>query len=298
MPNGSFALLTRLIFLGLLAGCTASVRAPIVDLSAGSAPPPTVPIQAVEPVPELTRERIIRDAYIVKPGDTLYGIARATGASVASLTAWNQISDPTQLRVGQALTLHNPAVTTQAKPVAVTPKPIPPRPAEAVTPPKKAASQPTPVTVKADPKPNVDPKPNPSKSAPKSEPVRSVADAKSIRWDWPASGNVIQAFNATNKGIDIAGAPGDPVRAAADGKVMYSGNGVRGLGNLLIINHQNGFITAYAHNRALLVKTGQEVKRGAKIAELGQSDTTSPRLHFEVRRQGTPVNPLQYLPPR
>ncbi|CPK84163.1 murein hydrolase activator EnvC family protein, partial [Bordetella pertussis] len=79
---------------------------------------------------------------------------------------------------------------------------------------------------------------------------------------------------------------------------MYSGNGVRGLGNLIIINHQNGFITAYAHNRALLVKTGQNVKRGAKIAEIGETDTTSPRLHFEIRRQGTPVDPMQYLPPR
>ena len=106
----------------------------------------------------------------------------------------------------------------------------------------------------------------------------------------------IRDSNNNSKGIDIAGALGDPVTAAADGKVMYSGNGVRGLGNLIIVNHQNGFITAYAHNRTLLVKTGQDVKRGAKIAEIGQSDTTSPRLHFEIRRQGTPVDPMQYLP--
>ena len=96
----------------------------------------------------------------------------------------------------------------------------------------------------------------------------------------------------------VAGALGDPITAAADGLVKYSGNGVRGLGNLIIVEHQNGFITAYAHNRAVLVKTGQTVKRGAKIAELGQSDTTSPRLHFEIRRQGTPVDPMQYLPPK
>jgi lipoprotein NlpD len=88
------------------------------------------------------------------------------------------------------------------------------------------------------------------------------------------------------------------VYAAADGKVLYSGNGVRGLGNLIIISHEGGFISAYAHNRALLVKTGQAVKRGAKIAELGDTDTTSPRVHFEIRRQGTPVDPMQYLPPR
>jgi len=119
-----------------------------------------------------------------------------------------------------------------------------------------------------------------------------------ITWAWPASGQIIQPFSARSKGIDIAGNPGDPVYAAADGMVTYSGNGVRGLGNLVIINHQNGFITAYAHNRTLLVQPGQEIKRGTKIAEIGQTDTTSPRLHFEIRRKGTPVDPLQYLPPR
>ncbi len=126
--------------------------------------------------------------------------------------------------------------------------------------------------------------------------VTRAADAGVINWAWPAGGQIMQGFNNNSKGIDIAGALGDPVNAAADGKVMYSGNGVRGLGNLIIVNHQNGFITAYAHNRTLLVKTGQDVKRGAKIAEIGQSDTTSPRLHFEIRRQGTPVDPMQYLP--
>ena len=132
---------------------------------------------------------------------------------------------------------------------------------------------------------------------PAEKPARA-ADAGVINWGWPATGQITQGFNNNTKGIDIAGNLGDPVIAAADGKVMYSGNGVRGLGNLIIVNHQNGFITAYAHNRALLVKTGQDVKRGAKIAEIGQSDATSPRLHFEIRRQGTPVDPMQYLPAR
>jgi lipoprotein NlpD len=119
-----------------------------------------------------------------------------------------------------------------------------------------------------------------------------------IDWGWPAKGKVIQGFTPATKGIDIAGAAGDAIEAAAGGKVMYAGNGVRGLGNLVIIEHSDGFITAYAHNRTLLVKAGQEVKRGFKIAEMGQTDTTSVRLHFEVRRQGTPVDPLQYLPSR
>ncbi|KCV26313.1 peptidase, M23 family, partial [Bordetella pertussis H934] len=137
----------------------------------------------------------------------------------------------------------------------------------------------------------------PAATVPDPKPARA-ADAAVINWGWPANGAILQTFNSNTKGIDLAGSLGDPVIAAADGKVMYSGNGVRGLGNLIIINHQNGFITAYAHNRALLVKTGQNVKRGAKIAEIGETDTTSPRLHFEIRRQGTPVDPMQYLPPR
>jgi len=123
-------------------------------------------------------------------------------------------------------------------------------------------------------------------------------DANLISWGWPASGPVTQTFTTATKGIDISGSLGAPVVAAADGKVMYSGNGVRGLGNLIIINHSNGFITAYAHNQTLLAKTGEAVKRGAKIAEIGQTDTTSPRLHFEIRRQGTPLDPLEYLPAR
>jgi len=109
---------------------------------------------------------------------------------------------------------------------------------------------------------------------------------------------VIQGFSSNTKGVDIGGNVGDPVIAAASGKVMYAGNGVRGLGNLVLIGHSNSFITAYAHNEKLLVKTGQEVKKGDRIALMGQTDTTSPRLHFEIRRSGTPVNPLAYLPER
>jgi lipoprotein NlpD len=131
-----------------------------------------------------------------------------------------------------------------------------------------------------------------------SETTTPAADAGLISWGWPANGKVIQGFTQTTKGIDIAGNAGDAIEAAANGKVMYAGNGVRGLGNLIIVNHDNGFITAYAHNRTLLVKAGQEVKKGAKIAEMGQTDAASVRLHFEVRRQGTPVDPLQYLPSR
>jgi len=254
--------LAGVLGLALLAGCSFTKnRAPVVDLS-------NQPASA----------QASGGTYVVKPGDTLYQVARANNVDVDSLKRWNNISDPNQLRVGQVLKLSGtagaPAATPSPTPVAE-PKPVPLGEPETPPPATAPAEKPAPV-------------PTPPRAS----------DASLISWGWPSSGPVTQTFNSTTKGIDIGGSLGDPVSAAADGKVMYSGNGVRGLGNLIIINHQNGFITAYAHNQTLLVKTGQTVKRGAKIAEVGQSDTTSPRLHFEIRRQGTPVDPLQYLPPR
>lgn len=200
--------------------------------------------------------------YVVRPGDTLYKIAQANDTDVASLVRLNHLSDPSQLRVGQTIRLSGSSAAAPSAPVAT----------------------PVPVT--------------PSSTAETEAPPAKASDAGLITWGWPASGRIIQGFNASTKGIDISGAPGEPVYAAADGKVMYAGNGVRGLGNLILLGHSNGFITAYAHNQTLLVKSGQQVHRGAKIATIGQTDTTSPRLHFEIRRKGTPVNPLSYLPPR
>jgi len=204
--------------------------------------------------------------YTVRAGDTLYKIAQAHGTDVSTLVRLNKISDPTQLRIGQVLRLDGDTPMPAQPPVtATTPAPAP------------AA---TPVT------------PPPAATAARAN------DANLVSWGWPASGKIIQGFNNNTKGIDIEGKPGDPVVAAADGTVMYAGNGVRGLGNLVLLGHSDGFITAYAHNQQLLVKTGDSVKKGARIALLGQTDTTSPRLHFEIRRRGTPVNPLSYLPQR
>lgn len=199
--------------------------------------------------------------YVVKPGDTLYKIAQEHNVDVATLVRLNGISDPSQLRVGQTLRLSGSSSSAQSMPVTPVAKP--------------------------------EPAPSPVESAP-----ARASDASVVSWGWPANGKIIQGFNSNTKGIDIAGAAGDPVLAAASGKVMYAGNGVRGLGNLILLGHDKGFITAYAHNQKLLVKTGQTVKKGAKIATIGQTDTTSPRLHFEIRRSGTPVNPLSYLPSR
>lgn len=257
-----------------LAGCASKgTRAPVVDLTNQPA----------------TTTSATAGSYVVKPGDTLYKIARANNVDIDTVKRLNNLSDPNQIHVGQVLKLSGTATAA-----ASTGTKTGPRPLDNID----SGSGPTPTPLDPVPSTTTPAPATPTPPVAQPQAVARASDASVINWGWPASGQLVQTFNSNSKGIDISGNPGDPIIAAADGKVMYSGNGVRGLGNLIIINHQNGFITAYAHNRALLVKTGQDVKRGAKIAELGQSDTDSPKLHFEIRRQGTPVDPMQYLPAR
>lgn len=140
--------------------------------------------------------------------------------------------------------------------------------------------------------PTDSPKPSSTSSAPSPTEVQ-------INWAWPATGPLLQGFDpAKNKGIDIAGKAGDPVLAAADGSVVYAGSALRGYGNLVIVKHGSTFVSAYAHNQTLLVKDGQSVKRGQKIAEMGQSEADRVKLHFEIRKNSTPIDPMQYLPSR
>lgn len=270
--------------LALLAGCAAQHTggAPIVDLSGGGQGGQGAATGAAT------------GTYVVKPGDTLYQIAQSHGLSLNQLKSLNGIANPNQLRVGQVLKLSGSAsAPSYSAPVA----PAPPNSgsssggltAQPLAPLNGAPEQ-SPTTPAPAPAPQTPPPAAPS------GPVTRAADAGAIDWTWPAKGSVVQNFDANSKGIDIAGNPGDPVYAAASGKVMYAGNGVRGLGNLIIVSHDDGFITAYAHNQSLLVKTGQMVKRGSKIANMGSTDTTSTKLHFEIRRKGVPVDPLQYLP--
>jgi lipoprotein NlpD len=228
----------------VLAGCTSGSLAPVSNLSTG------VPSAAT---------------YVVKPGDTLNKIARATGVAEGTIARINKITNPNLLIVGQTLRLSD----------SQTPPPV-----------ARTNSASTQTSQSSN-----------SSTSTESSSARA-SDAGLISWGWPAKGKVIQGFTSTTKGIDIAGSTGDPIEAAANGKVIFAGDGPRGLGNLVIVEHSDGFITAYAHNKSLLVKEGQQVKRGTKIAEMGQSDTTSVRLHFEVRRRGTPVDPMQYLPAR
>jgi lipoprotein NlpD len=126
-----------------------------------------------------------------------------------------------------------------------------------------------------------------------------VADSEGLAFIWPHNGAIMAGFDETkNKGLDVSGKAGDPVLAAADGKVVYAGSGLRGYGNLVIIKHNNTFLTAYAHNQALLVREDQAVKRGQTIAQMGNSDADQVKLHFEIRRLGKPVDPVKFLPPR
>ncbi|MYM82992.1 peptidoglycan DD-metalloendopeptidase family protein, partial [Duganella sp. FT50W] len=138
------------------------------------------------------------------------------------------------------------------------------------------------------------PAPAPAPAAP-----ALAADDASLTWMWPADGKVIATFDeGKNKGVDIAGKAGQPVVAAGAGKVMYAGSGIRGYGNLVIVKHSNNLLSAYAHNRTILVKEGQSVNKGQMIAEMGDSDTDSVKLHFEIRQQGKPVDPSRFLPNR
>lgn len=276
----------------ILAGCASQQPAPIVD---GAAALPGANATAV-PTSAATGA-----TYTVQPRDTLYQIARSNNVSVADLRRWNNITDPNQLRIGQVLSLSPAGGTASATASAAAGNGS--AQVAAISDPKPVAAQPVPKVEAAPAAATAAAAAGAAQATagaavPDEKAVVRAADANQVDWGWPANGKVIQGFNSNTKGIDIDGQPGSPVVAAAAGQVMYSGNGVRGLGNLVIINHTGGFITAYAHNRQLLVKTGDKVTRGQRIAELGQTDTTSPRLHFEVRRQGTPVDPLKYLPHR
>ncbi|MEY4059233.1 MAG: hypothetical protein RL551_472 [Pseudomonadota bacterium] len=202
--------------------------------------------------------------YRVKRGDTLARIALDNGQSPRDLAQWNNLSNPNLIEVGDLILVRPPASSK------LTVKPIP-----------KTASD----TPKADA-----PKIDAAKEAPK-----EIVAEPGIRLSWPAKGKVTEEFSEKTKGIDIAGKLGEPITAASDGKVVYAGNSLRGYGNLVIIKHDNTYLTAYAHNRMLSVKEGDAVKKDQKIAEMGDTDTNSVKLHFELRVNGKPVNPTPYL---
>lgn len=232
--------------------------------------------------------------YTVRPGDTLIRIGLESGQNWKDVARWNQLDNPNKLEVGQVLRVVPPTAASMA---AAT-KPVPaPAPAPAPAAPTTAAGVSTTAVAGSG---AVVAQPLPAASAtPAPAPSPAKADADDVTFIWPAAGNVIASFDdQKNKGLGINGKAGDPVVAAAEGRVVYAGSGLRGYGNLIILKHNNTFLTAYAHNQAVLVKEDQNVKQGQKIAEMGSSDADRVKLHFEIRRSGKPVDPAKYLPGR
>lgn len=265
-----------------MTACTSTV---VRTTSAPAAPAPRVST----PKPGVTAQ--------VQRGDTLYGIAFRNGIDVRDLAAWNGINAPYTIYPGQKLRLY-PRTGTQVTP-ASRPAPAassaPQRPVATATTasPSRPASNPTTTASPASPPPaSVTPTP------PAPAPASPVSD---IRWRWPADGALLNRFVAgepTKQGIDITGEAGTPVNAAADGVVVYSGSGLVGYGELVIIKHNDAWLSAYGHNRARMVNEGAIVKAGQQVAVMGRTGAPRDMLHFEIRHNGKPVDPLAYLPKR
>ena len=284
------------LLLAVLSGCMTSSRispAPIEDRQRTAQPPKTrsapapsnttTAHQAAVPAPPVPApvapDNTVKSAYyVVKPGDTLIRIGLDHGQNWRDIIRWNSIDNPNVIEVGQVLRVLPPLVDNTAEQVVVKP----------VTAPSQIVNT-TPDTKSS---PGNPPPPASSPSTPENTEENTV-------FFWPATGNVNATFDELkNKGIDISGKTGDPVYASADGRVVYAGAGLRGYGNLVIVKHPNNYLTAYAHNQTLLVREDQSVKRGQKIAEMGNSDSEQVKLHFEIRKQGKPVDPVKLLPAR
>jgi lipoprotein NlpD len=285
----------------LLTGCpSVPTQAPVEDRSV---PQPAAPVKAA-PVEE-TKDK--EGYYTVHKGDTLIRIAFDRGLNYRELAAWNNIANPDDIKVDQVLRLSPPEgvqLTAVPTPPQIEKTPPPPRKStpkgekrayseSAVAEMQKSDDRAEKPTLVASLAPVPAPAPAPSPAASMS------AEDRDLSWTWPSDGRVVAQFDeGKNKGIDIAGRAGQQVLAAERGKVMYAGSGIRGYGNLVIVKHSNSLLSAYAHNRAILVKEGQEVRRGQAIAEMGDSDTDTVKLHFEIRQQGKPVDPSKFLPNR
>ena len=289
----------------LLAACAARPRAVVVERSTE----PNVSRSTRHLPAQRGRE------YLVVRGDTLYGIAFRHGVDFRDLARWNGIASPYTIYPGQRLRLSGDGRVVSAPPPRPT-RPLPPpaaaspgiiestrtRPRVPVAPP--SASAPPPPRQPAVAAPIDPPKPlapSPVAAQPASAPPSGVRNAQGVTWRWPASGQIVSKYvtgDPTRQGVNIAGSSGQPVFAAAAGEVVYSGAGLIGYGELIIIKHSETFLSAYGHNRKRLVSEGQKVASGQQIAEMGRSGAARDMLHFEIRRSGKPVDPLPLLPRR
>jgi lipoprotein NlpD len=305
-------------FLALIVvACESNPPAPVIERA--STTKPTTDGKTVGSANSATNKDWRPDSHIVKKGDTLFGVGLEYGIDYKEIATANNIAAPYPIKIGQKLDLSSfktkTATTAVAEPedgVIVTPiktelpvtgdktvidgKPIP----SAVTP---VLSEPKairePYSLEALNRANTKPianKPTETRPTEAKSSNANTADEESIGWAWPTQGKVVAAFNETsNKGIDIAGASGQAINAASSGKVIYSGSDLRGYGKLVIVKHNKTYLSVYAHNSKIVVKEGQSVATGQKIAEMGNTDSNSVKLHFEIRRLGKSVDPARYL---
>jgi lipoprotein NlpD len=311
-------LVTTLVAALVATGCASNRgagRAPVEDRGAAPASAAATPAAGAvsangAPVKPLagTENAGKPGYYTVRPGDTLIRIALETGQSWRDIARWNNLDNPNLIEVGQVVRVVAPlsGSVVATAPAAASASASVSAPASTATLPPQGSdtgvvtrpvtsSSVNPVTATnatAAPSPRAAP-------AAAASPSASVPADEEVAFIWPASGSLIAGFDeAKNKGLDIAGKAGDAVLAAADGRVVYSGAGLRGYGNLVIVQHNKTYLTAYAHNQTLLVREDQSVRKGQKIAEMGSSDADRVKLHFEVRRQGKPIDPAKLLPQR
>jgi lipoprotein NlpD len=235
--------------------------------------------------------------YAVKPGETLIRVGLETGQNWKDIARWNNLESPYPIQVGQVLRVIPPTASATVA-AAEAPAASASAPGGVVTRPIASASV---ASINVMPgQASAAAKPAAAAAAAATTGEAAAGVDEQLGWIWPVNGGqILTSFDEVkNKGLDLSGTAGDPVLAAADGRVVYVGAGLRGYGNLIILKHNSTYLTAYAHNQTLLVKEDQSVRKGQKIAEMGSSDADRVKLHFEVRRQGKPVDPAKYLPAR
>jgi lipoprotein NlpD len=295
----STGLLIGVIVLALAVSACRSRPAPIYERSSN-------PYRKAAP----SVSRVERPSqYVVRRGDTLYSIAFRYGLDFKSLAAWNGIGAPFVIYPDQRLRLTQPRTAPATRTAAAKPQP-------STSQPTRATSKPIPTPSTTTKPTNTQPQSQPTSTSTRSVPAKAPSASKPTPgqpvsrpsassgapdWHWPADGKLLSTFASNDpgrKGIDIAGSAGAAVKAAAAGEVVYSGVGLIGYGELIIIKHDQHFLSAYGHNRKRLVNEGDTVRKGQRIAEMGSTGADRPMLHFEVRRDGKPVDPLRYLPKR
>jgi lipoprotein NlpD len=305
-PTPRLALLTVSI---VLSACSTETRqAPVIDRPAPAAANKTPrPHPATPPAPAPEEPKAdARGSYTVRKGDTLLRIALDFGQNYRDLVAWNNLADPDDIKVGQVLRvtpLDRNSAIAGTNPVSIPGNDKPAVPPKKTIPrgDKKPYTEGALADAQKEDNPNVNPKAveRPAPGGLSTGSTVTANDDEKLSWMWPSDGRIIATFDeGKSKGIDIAGRLGQQVMAAGSGKVMYAGSGIRGYGNLVIVKHSNSLLSAYAHNRAIVVKEGQSVTKGQVIAEMGDSDADTVKLHFEIRQQGKPVDPSKFLPSR